>query len=575
MEIISAVSEYLADLGLDAAKEHFKDNIDEQKLKSALQNYIVGQKKYNEVCSVAEECDFQGLIEYISNSMMEDVKKRFFSVNTNERRKAHEAIVNKAVHYSNAVEDEAKCCVARMIAVSLEIIRNFYRKKISYQEYILSAEIVDAVKENTDRTIEKATTGIMNQLDTIKQSMSDGTLYSLDSILGLAQDGKYLQIESGLKKIMEHISVEHPLYPEYGYAFETGKLKSVPMTEKAIKLYPPHFTFTGVVRAGDKYFTDPSVDPLDYSYRHQIPLVMEVTEAVKLLGNRLDPIQSEVSEIVGNELVANPPAFPPVFPCAVKVGDSTYFDYILLRTQEILDDGTYVVGNREQTDTHIYFEVRINPRVPAKPDFAININDADNHELLNFVKFMYAMKQEGDLHIYVLSARKDFIAGTINNVNYETGFASVEEEIDFLERLCIIEDYFHVHLVVPESISEEEYGCVLKISDLIQNDEVKSTWTEASFTGTLDLHFKEKLETLDTPITMLSYVDTNSVNLFGASFEFQVLRTFKCAKMQDVERIKKIVELSQEGDPIRITFKPENDNSYFDTLKIPESLEEM
>nr|WP_288977228.1 hypothetical protein [uncultured Blautia sp.] len=107
-----------------------------------------------------------------------------------------------------------------------------------------------------------------------------------------------------------------------------------------------------------------------------------------------------------------------------------------------------------------------------------------------------------------------------------------------------------------------------------QEDEVKSTWSEVSFTGNLDLHFKEKLEVLDTPISMLSYVATNSVNLFGASFEFQIMRTFKCAKMQDAERIKKIVELSQEGEPIKITFKPENDNSYFDTLKIPKEMEE-
>ena len=67
---------------------------------------------------------------------------------------------------------------------------------------------------------------------------------------------------------------------------------------------------------------------------------MSISEAIKLLGDQLDPIQKEAQELVGKKIVMVPPAFPPAFPCAVKVKDKTYFDYVLLRTQEILDDGT-------------------------------------------------------------------------------------------------------------------------------------------------------------------------------------------------------------------------------------------
>lgn len=78
MEIVTVVSEYLAGLGLDVAREHYKETLDEKKLKLALQKYIAEQEKYNEVCSVAEECDFHQLVEYISNSMIEDVERSFF-----------------------------------------------------------------------------------------------------------------------------------------------------------------------------------------------------------------------------------------------------------------------------------------------------------------------------------------------------------------------------------------------------------------------------------------------------------------------------------------------------------------
>ena len=101
-------------------------------------------------------------------------------------------------------------------------------------------------------------------------------------------------------------------------------------------------------------------------------------------------------------------------PCSIKVGEKTYFDYILLRTEEILDDGTYVIGNREQTNSTIYFEIKVNPQNPQKEDFTVNIANANNHELLNYAKFMDELAQVKDLHIYALNVQKDFIAGIIN-----------------------------------------------------------------------------------------------------------------------------------------------------------------
>ena len=141
----------------------------------------------------------------------------------------------------------------------------------------------------------------------------------------------------------------------------------------------------------------------------------------------------------------------------------------------------------------------MNPQNPQKEDFKVNIANANNHELLNYAKFMDELAQVKDLHIYALNAKKDFIAGIINSVNYETGFESISEEIDFLKRVCAIEDYFHVELNISGDINEEEYHCVFRISELIFNDEVDSTWKEVSFTGVLGKEFRKQLEKLNTP----------------------------------------------------------------------------
>ena len=580
---MSMVGEYIAGLGLDAAKQHMESKIDEHKLKCVLKDYIESERKYNDICKMAEECDFQGLVEYITQELLDDVVKRFFSVSANTRRKAHEEIISKAVVHSKASTVESKKCASRLISISLEIVRKFFKKKIAFSDYLLATEIVDAVSEEVVPAVEASTSAIQYtvaeskkeisaQLDSVKQSIADGSLYSIENMSQMAASGQYSEAEKNLRKLLAGMSVEHPLYPEYGFTFDGDVLKSTPLSVAAQQKYPARLIFKGTIRVGCHYFNDTSVDPIDYAYRHQLKLVMSVKEAEKLLGNRPDPIQTEAEQLVGKEIIASPPKFPEAFPCSIKVGKKTYFDYVLLRTEEILDDGTYVIGNKEQINCTIYFEIKLNPQNPQKEDFRVNIVNANNHELLNYAKFMDELVHVKDLHIYALNEQMDFVAGLINSVNYETGFNSVSEEIEFLKRVCAIEDYFHVKLNISGEISEEEYRCVFRISELIFNDKVDSTWKEVSFTGVLGAEFRRQLENLNTPIAMLSYVGICDVNLFGAEFEFKYMRTYKCAVMQELDKIKQLLLCLEDGDPIKIKFAPGEDKSAFDTLHIPDTM---
>lgn len=565
------VKEYLAELALDIGKKRFKNKIDEQKLKSVLLNYIERQEKYNEVCTFAGEIDFQGLVEYIDQDLLDVVNTRLFALKREDRGQARDRIIAAAIAYSKANTSQARSRVAKCISDCLDIIRGFYFSGISKKEYILASEIVDAVSESTQQIVEEESQAIVSQIESLGKSLANGSLFSIDKAIELAETGDLSAIESGLKKMFDHISLEHPMSPDFGYTYVDGKLLSKALTKEAKELFPPRYVFTGAVRFGDTYYNEPDGDPMDYAYRHQLPITMEVSKAVKYLGNKPDPVQSEVEPFQGNILLAIPPKFPPAFPCSIKIGDIVFFDYILLRTQEILEDGTYIISNREQ-DTYIHFEVRINPKTPSKPYFTISINDANNHEMLNYVQFMKTLSEEKDLHIFVLEVQQDIIAGYINDMEYKTGFTSVDEEIDFLERICAIEDYFNVRLCPAGKISQEEYQSVIHISDLVRKDEVHTTWDEMTFSGVLDQKFREELMAMDAKMYMISYVGTGVVELFGTSFEFKFMRTLKCANMVDYEKIKKKAEILDNGDSIRITFKAVEDNSAIDTLHIPRSM---
>lgn len=573
-EGIETVAGNLADLGIEVTKDKLKNRLDEKKLRESLIAYIENQQKYNEMCSLAEEIDFQGLIDYIKSNLIDAAETRIFEPNRNKRKQARQQIVDAAVTFSKADTDEAKYKVSKYISICLDIIHGFYKEHhLSLKEFLLSDMIVDAMADEMAENQTAVVTAIDSaKNEIIAQYYNTGSLFSIDKAVAFAKAGETDTIRDDIKKMLDHISLEHPCSPHYGYDYQNGMILSKPLTAEATKLYPPKYVLTGPVKIGDQYYNNPNGNPLDYSYRHQLPIIMEISKATKLLGEKPDPSQDEVAGLEGRSVIASPPEFPPAFPCAIKVGETIFFEYILLRTQEILDDGTYIIGNKDQGSS-FYFEIRVNPQIPSSPDFRMKISNATNREWLNFLRFMTTLSKEKDLHIYVLALGKDIIAGYINDIEFKTGFSSADEEIDFLERVCIIEDYFHIQLKPQGEISYKEYNTVIQISDLIRNEEVSGTWNEATFTGVLTQHFREELIKMGKKEYKFSYVGISHVELFGAEFEFQFMRTYKDAQIVDIEKVRRKAEVLDDGDAIKITFRAGNDNGTIDTLKIPDNVE--
>lgn len=250
---LGLVGEYVAGLGLDAAKDYMGDRIDQRRLKTTLKQYIEKERQYNEICTLSEEFDFQGLIDYITEDMLAELKTRFFSVKRKEREKAHHEILSRAVSYSGAETDEAKKRVARIIAISLEIVRHFFKNKISVFEYVLAAEVVDAVNENIDDKIDELTRTlshiaedgnreVVTKVDSLQQSLESGSLYA-EKVSRMLENGQVMQADKEMKKLFAHMSADHPLYPDYGFTVAGEQLKSKPLTESAHTRYPESINY--------------------------------------------------------------------------------------------------------------------------------------------------------------------------------------------------------------------------------------------------------------------------------------------------------------------------------------------
>ncbi|MFA6940500.1 MAG: abortive infection system toxin AbiGii family protein, partial [Clostridiaceae bacterium] len=145
------------------------------------------------------------------------------------------------------------------------------------------------------------------------------------------------------------------------------------------------------------------------------------------------------------------------------------FEYILLRTQEILEDCIIVVSNREQEKCPFKISMRINV-AEKKTDFNINIEELRNKNLLQYVRFMKKASGGANLAIRLLPTGQNLMEGTLNQFKYKSGFETTDEEIAFLEKVVLIEDYFGKPIILPDEICTDDYDIIYYISELINGE---------------------------------------------------------------------------------------------------------
>lgn len=565
------VAEYLADLGLDVGKKHINRKLDERKLHKSLMKYIEQHRRYNEMCSLAEEIDFQGLMKYIDEKLLDDVVERVFSPTTEQRTRARESIIDRAIAFSKANTDEARRRVSRLIAPAIDIIRKFYEDDIDIKDWIIAEMIVEEVakgvhesERNLSQQIDSQRDILVSKMDTIQHTL-DSQL-SPETFLNLAKQGNFSGIEDRLSLIATAISKGHPLAPDYGFDLQ---LKSQPLTPEAYLKYPPKFACRGIVKMGGEIIHEITTKTLDYADRHQLKITLEITDAKKLLGEVEDPSQTEAKQLIGKTIIRKPKEFPPAFPCNIQMNGEIVYDYVMLRTEEILDDGTYIVSNKEQQNCSIRIKLTFNlDDRSQKINYSVSTQGkVSNSEYLRFIKLIKAASERGDLVIYVLNLGTVLMGGYTDPFEYKSGFENIDEEIDFFSRICDIEKYCGKAIAIPEEITEREYSQIRYLSELIRGGENEFTWSSQTFQGIVTQGFRSKITQMGDDFYELAFIGSSSAQLYGVDIEIPIIRVFREAKIKDFDRFKKKLEYTDDNETIAIVYIAGEDNTIVDKMK--------
>lgn len=560
------VVDYLSNIGLEVVRDRIKNSAMESAARNRLRDYLARQKKINEVCTREEEIDFERLANYIQEELIEDVKVRLFG-ESEERARARQAIISKAVSYAQANTNLSRKRVRKMVEDSFAILRGYYQGKVNRELLFIAAQIEDTVSKKID----VAKQDISTRIDQVDSKVGAANLLSLDTNVALAQAGNLTQVESNLSSALKAISSTHKLFPYYGYRMDgQDSLVSIPLTADAATMYPPRFNVTASsVRLGDTVISRIDDDVLSKSYRHQLPISMDVVTAKKYLGDILDPSQKEADQMTGAHVIMTPPPFPPAFPCSFSIDDVVFFDYVLLRTKEILDDGTVIISNEEQKS--FPFEISMSYHHQSKQfSLSIHLHSPSNVELLNYYRFISSMACGRELQIKALSMNEILVKGSATT----TDNADYSFEIHFLEMVVKIEKAFACTFNLPKAISRNDYNTVEHLYMLVEAGKYEGSWTNMDFEFTVTSVTKQRVSELTEACYTLWYLCSATVDLFGTELQFPIRRNIKCAQVYDLEKTKQKAELLDDGDSIKIKYIPGNGNKtgvYFDYISPEEN----
>lgn len=546
--------DYLVTLGLDGLKEFIGVKYNEHQMAEAIRTYVERQRDINFTCTRDEEIDFGGVVEYLCGNFHDDIEKRLTGVTSEIRGRAHKDIVAKAVSYAEAHTSLQEDRVKKMVNDSLNILRDFYDRKLSRELKFLATRIAEDVEQNTARQLDEQTATFIQAIE--KNAVLSPL--SHNRVRTLAKEGRLDVLGEMLTDFTDTVSATHTL--KGYYAFEPKKvngkqeLVSVPLTDEAQRLYPPHFKCNGRAYIGDREIGNVTPEILEYANNHQLTIRLVVESACKFLGTYIDPQQCEAEEIIGEEMLLPPDPFPEAMAYSIIIDDITYYEHILLRIKERFEDGTVIFTNEGQ---NIPFQVKIqvNP-LTKKTNFTFAIIEGSNMEHLKYSLFLKAAHAKGRLKIHHLDSGNNLLEANCDELVSDEYIKRLDSEVAFLENLIALETYFEEKIDVPERFTLEDVNLVHYVAAIIRGDDVRGRWSKYETNMTIVPQTKKNLTaSMDKPYS-LTYVGSATVNIFGHSLTYPFMRTLLSVKLEKPKKIELLLEALEEGDDLKLVFIP-------------------
>jgi hypothetical protein len=181
---------------------------------------------------------------------------------------------------------------------------------------------------------------------------------------------------------------------------------------------------------------------------------------------------------------------------------------------------------------------------------------------LKYRQFLQRANAGETVTIKILSLNQLLVSGTIDHRE----LYQLNAEIEFLQKIIAIEDYFKKQIVIPKVITKEDHIVINHLIDLI-NDSHRGSWRKFEFKYNLTEETKLRIEELTDQPYVLFYTGTVSFEIFDQIFTLPVIRKIPNAKVLNLEKTKRKSEVLDVGDEIKIQYVPKGEKGeYIDQI---------
>ena len=182
------ITDCIVEMGFEAIRGKVISFEKEKKIKRQLKNFIEHQSQVNMNCTLEEEIDFVKLAYYIQTELPRDIDVCLFG-ERQERKKAQEIIVRRAVSYARANTALSYERTVNMLESAFGIIRDFYRLQCKSNKELrfVAAQIEDTIvseieqceikqKEEVEELLKKSEETIITAINTTAAMLKTSNL---------------------------------------------------------------------------------------------------------------------------------------------------------------------------------------------------------------------------------------------------------------------------------------------------------------------------------------------------------------------------------------------------------------
>lgn len=537
--LFDTFSESLISIVFDKIKESLKVHAESKELKRRLSEFISKYQQQFELLNQNDEFDLQGLLDNF-NYLHGDIDSFLFGKTKEEREAAKNIIKSKAKYYANTKTKSAEEQVDSFVNSILSVLSS-YILETANKDSILTAKILsDELSPQID--------DIGFKLSKIQNELSYSPIVGINQDdIQKAQSGDNSSIELKIKCIQNAIAGTHPV-KGYQNKIIGENILSVPVSPEAEK-YPPKIKAKVRAFLGGNPIDFVDEDTLDYAYRHQLNIGFIIDEAEKYLGEIRDPNQCEAKASVGDSLVVHPKPFPPAELFCVYCDDQLLIDNLLLRIQEIMDDETIILSNKEQENVAYIITIHINDKTKiVNLSFSPKqIESAQTSLVIQKILLGFEMGRELK---FMFSKNQEVLMTIKSSPQLEEVLELRRFRIETLENIIVLEQYFNTTLSIPEKIAVVDCQWIIFCGRIIKGEIATVPWSRLDIPLTVTETTKSEFK---NGIQDYTYIGSISVKMWERDYDLPIAITYKNAQIKDADRVLNIINQLEIGDTFNIS----------------------